>query len=143
MNLLPLLFAVSFSWAQETEEPGEEPTEEAPVETPADAPTDEAEAEEEPARPPPWADPTATPPTPAPRPRPAQGPGPGARGARGGKHHACRQWEISVWDPKASGCAAYPSAADGDWCALPEGVTPVQPVADSRKWWIKRCAETE
>ena len=150
MTALLLTLALSPSWAQDPAE--EAPVEEAPAEEASaeEAPAEAAPAEEAPAeeasaegaeeapapQTPAWAEPSATPP---PR-RTRQGHG--APKGHGKKHARCTTWEIAVWDPKAYGCESFPSAADDEWCALPEGHTPIQPVADSRKWWVKRCAET-
>jgi hypothetical protein len=69
-------------------------------------------------------------------------PGPDPSAKRGRSHRpVCESWEIGVWNPKKSGCAAYPNVIDDQWCRVPEGMIPIEPVGDTYRWWVKRCAD--
>lgn len=129
-----LLFS-TVTWAQEAEEP-------APVDD--DAPASEAPpAESAPgANPPPW---EAGGPAHAPAPEAALPPpirrSQQRHGSQRHKMPRCESWELAVWNPRKSGCAAQPDALGDEWCPVPEGMTPVQPVGDANKWWVKRCTD--
>ncbi len=128
------------SWAQESAEvaPAEEsPESEASGEESPEAPPaadDTGGVEEESAAPP--ADAGAGRPPPPMRRNPARSGMP-----RQMKGTRCETWELAVWNPRKSGCAAQPDALGEDWCPVPEGMSPVQPVGDTNKWWVKRCAD--
>ena len=139
-----LVMLSTAAWAQESDAPAPPPlppvAEQPPPAEPAPAPPPPADPPPL-ANPPPWGGPGAQ--TGAQR-------APGAMGGHGGMggHSAmgrksCQSWEIAVWNPKASGCAARPDASGDDWCAVPEGMKPIQPVGDSSKWWVMRCADPE
>ena len=139
-----LLLFTTATWAQEAEEPApadDPPASEAPEgETPEEAPPAESAPG---ANPPPWeAGGPAHPPAPeGAQPPPMQRSQSRHMMQRQMKKHRCESWELAVWNPRKSGCAAQPDALSDEWCPVPEGMTPVQPVGDTNKWWVKRCAD--
>ena len=135
-----LLLLSMTSWAQEaaedapsTDSPEPEAASEEASEVPAS--TEDAEASDEPAVTPPFDGGAERPPPPVRRSPPRPGMQRQAKAVR------CESWEIAVWNPRKSGCAAQPDALGEEWCPVPAGMTPVQPVGDTNKWWVKRCAE--
>ncbi len=122
-----------------------EPAEEAPAPPAAGEETEEAPAEG------PEGPPPANPPPPPPA-QAAESPQPGPKDHAMRRQHQqrmmamhgkkrCEQWEIAVWNPRKSGCAGQPDALGDEWCPVPDGMTPIQPVGDTLKWWVKRCAD--
>ncbi|GEM_PF-7132284 len=132
-----LLLLSTTTWAQDSGD-------EAPAD---DAPETQAPAEEGPgANPPPWEAGGQPPPALAPE---AEQPPPPVRPPQQARHamqrqmkmKRCESWEIAVWNPRKTGCAAQPDATGDDWCPVPAGMTPIEPVGDTNKWWVKRCAD--
>jgi hypothetical protein len=138
-----LLLLSTATWAQEAPEPApaEAPETEAPAgETAEEAPS-ETPAEPTGANPPPWEAGGPPPPEANQPPPPMRRTQQRHSSQRQKKMPRCESWEIAVWNPRKTGCAAQPDATGDDWCPVPEGMTPVQPVGDTNKWWVKRCAD--